>query len=158
MKDWKEEFIKLLKAGIFKTNFEIDGYAYEHNLPISDVWQCFLEYEDDCLIEQSIGTPCEGCKYVITSRGWGLATIVVEISLIVMRRRLIMVEISKPLTHFQSCNCCGRYNKCGPGTEQMYKSLCKNIREYVINGMCIRLCEDCARQLRDQLNEILDEK
>lgn len=69
-----------------------------------------------------------------------------------------MIEISKPLTHFQSCNCCGRYNKCGPGTEQMYKSLCKNIREYVINGMCIRLCEDCARQLRDQLNEILDEK
>ena len=40
-----------------------------------------------------------------------------------------MIEISKPLVHFQSCSCCGRYNKRGPGTEQMYKSLCKNIRE-----------------------------
>ena len=79
-----------------------------------------------------------------------------------------MIEISKPLVHFKSCNCCGRYNKRGPGTEQMYKSLCKNIREYTIResssssvfGVAarIRLCEDCARQLRDQLNEILDEE
>ena len=22
-----------------------------------------------------------------------------------------MIEISKPLEYFQSCNCCGRYNK-----------------------------------------------
>ena len=74
-----------------------------------------------------------------------------------------MIEISKQLVHFQSCNCCGRYNKRGPGTEMMYKSLCKNIREYDVKttlgtGMRIRLCEDCARQLRDQLNEILGEK
>lgn len=73
-----------------------------------------------------------------------------------------MIEISNPLEYFQSCNCCGRYNKRGPGTEQMYKGLCKNIREYNIKttcsyGMCIRLCEDCARQLRNQLNDILDE-
>ena len=73
-----------------------------------------------------------------------------------------MIEISKPLEYFQSCNCCGRYNKRGPGTEQMYKSLCKNIREYDVKAalgtsMRIRLCEDCAKQLRDQLNKILDE-
>ena len=73
-----------------------------------------------------------------------------------------MIEISKSLVHFQSCNCCGRYNKRGPGTEQMYKSLCKNIREYDVKtalgtSMRICLCEDCAKQLRDQLNKILDE-
>ena len=74
-----------------------------------------------------------------------------------------MIEISEPLVHFQSCSCCARYNKRGPGTEQRYKSLCKNIREYDVKttfgtGMRIRLCEECARQLRDQLNEILGEK
>lgn len=62
--NWKEEFIKLLEAGTFRTNSEIDAYAYEHNLSIADVWQCFAEYKDDCLIKESIGTPCEGCKYV----------------------------------------------------------------------------------------------
>lgn len=72
-----------------------------------------------------------------------------------------MIEISKPLEYFQSCNCCGRHNRRGPGSEQMYKSLCKNIREYAVKtdfgtGMRIRLCEDCARQLRDQLNKVLD--
>lgn len=73
-----------------------------------------------------------------------------------------MIEISKPLVHFQICSCCGRYNKRGPGTEQMYKSLCKNIREYDVKSAFgissrIRLCEDCAKKLRDQLNKILDE-
>lgn len=73
-----------------------------------------------------------------------------------------MIEISKPLEYFQSCNCCGRYNKRGPGTEQMYKSLCRNIRDYDIKTdaeVCTRihLCEDCARQLKNQLNDILDE-
>lgn len=79
-----------------------------------------------------------------------------------------MIEISKPLEYFQSCNCCGRYNKRGPGTEQMYKSLCKDIREYTIRESSlssgfvaatrIRLCEDCAKQFRDQLNGILEDK
>lgn len=73
-----------------------------------------------------------------------------------------MIEISKPLVHFQSCDCCGRYNKRGLGTEMMYRSICKNIREYNIKtapGVCTRihLCEDCAKQLRGQLNMILDE-
>ena len=62
--NWKEEFVKLLEAGTFKTNSEIDDYADEHNLPAADVWQCVAEYRDDCLIKQAIGTPCEGCKYV----------------------------------------------------------------------------------------------
>ena len=62
--NWKEEFIKLLEAETFKTDSEIDDYADENNLPAADVWQCFAEYRDDCLIKQSIGTPCEGCKYV----------------------------------------------------------------------------------------------
>ena len=66
------------------------------------------------------------------------------------------IEISEPIEEFQSCNACGRYNKRGPGPEQMYKSLCKNIRSYTIGGMRIRLCEDCARELRDQLNELLE--
>ena len=60
----KEEFIKLLEEQTFKTNSEIDDYADEHNLPAARVWQWFSEYGDDCLIKQSIGTPCEGCKYV----------------------------------------------------------------------------------------------
>lgn len=73
-----------------------------------------------------------------------------------------MIEISKPLVHFQICSCCGRYNERGPGTEQMYKSLCKNIREYDVKSAFgiisrIRLCEDCAKKLRDQLNKVLDE-
>lgn len=68
--NWKEEFIKLLEAGTFKTNSEIDDYADEHNLPVADVWQCFAEYRDDCLIKQSIGTPCEGCKYVTRIEGF----------------------------------------------------------------------------------------
>lgn len=68
-----------------------------------------------------------------------------------------MIEISGPIEEFQSCNACGRYNKRGPGPEQMYKSLCKNIRRYTLyNGLCIRLCEDCARELRNQLNELLE--
>lgn len=68
-----------------------------------------------------------------------------------------MIEISEPIEYFQSCNACGRYNKRGPGTEQMYKSLCKNIRTYIFyDRTCIRLCEDCARELRDQLNELLE--
>ena len=62
--NWKEEFIKLLEAQTFKTNSEIDDYADEHNLPAAKVWQWFSEYRNDCLIKQSIGTPCEGCKYV----------------------------------------------------------------------------------------------
>ena len=48
--NWKEEFIKLLEAGAFKTDSEIDDYADEHNLPAADVWQCFAEYRDDYLI------------------------------------------------------------------------------------------------------------
>lgn len=60
----KEEFIKLLEAQTFKTNSEIDDYADEHNLSAATVWQWFSEYRDDCLIKQSIGTQCEGCKYV----------------------------------------------------------------------------------------------
>ena len=67
-----------------------------------------------------------------------------------------MIKISEPIEEFQSCNACSRYNKRGLGPEQMYKSLCKNIRGYVIGGMCVRLCEDCARELRDQLNELLE--
>lgn len=67
-----------------------------------------------------------------------------------------MIEISEPIKEFQSCNACGRYNKRGSGPEQMYKSLCKNIRGCVIGGTCIRLCEDCARELGDQLNELLE--
>ena len=67
-----------------------------------------------------------------------------------------MIKISEPIEEFQSCNACGRYNKRGFGPEQMYRSLCKNIRGYVIGGMCVRLCEDCARELRDQLNELLE--
>lgn len=67
--DWKEEFIRLLKTGSFKTDSDIDDYADEHNLPIADVWQCFAEYRYECLIEQSIGTPCEGCKYVTQIEG-----------------------------------------------------------------------------------------
>ena len=66
----KEEFIKLLKAGTFKANSEIDGYADEHNLPAAEVWQWFSEYRDDCLIKQSIGTQCEGCKYVTRIEGF----------------------------------------------------------------------------------------
>lgn len=66
------------------------------------------------------------------------------------------IKISEPIEEFQSCNACGRYNKRGSGPEQMYKSLCRNIRSYVIGGMCIRLCEDCARELKDQLNELLE--
>lgn len=61
---WKEEFIRLLKTETFKTSSEIDDYADEHNLSVADVWQCFAEYRDGRLIEQSVGTPCEGCKYV----------------------------------------------------------------------------------------------
>lgn len=66
----KEEFIKLLEAQTFKTNSEIDDYADEHNLPATEVWQWFSEYRDDCLIKQSIGTPCEGCKYVTRVEGF----------------------------------------------------------------------------------------
>ena len=61
---WEEEFIKLLEAGAFKTDSEIDDYAYEHNLSVLDVWRCFTEHRKNCLVKQSIGTPCEGCKYV----------------------------------------------------------------------------------------------
>ena len=67
-----------------------------------------------------------------------------------------MIKISEPIEEFQSCNACNRYNKRGFGPEQMYRSLCKNIRGYVIGGMYVRLCEDCARELRDQLNELLE--
>lgn len=67
------------------------------------------------------------------------------------------IKIGEPIEEFQSCNGCGRYNKCGSGPERMYKSLCKNIRRYTLyDGTCIRLCEDCARELRDQLNELLE--
>lgn len=68
--NWKEEFIKLLEAGNFKTDSEIDDYADEHNLPISAVWQWFSDYRNECLIKQSIGTPCEGCKYVTQTEGF----------------------------------------------------------------------------------------
>ena len=68
-----------------------------------------------------------------------------------------MIEISEPIEYFQSCNACGRYNKRGPGVEAMYKSLCKNIRTYIFyDRTCVRLCEDCARELRDRLNELLE--
>lgn len=67
--NWKEEFIKLLEAGTFETDSEIDDYADEHSLPAADVWQCFAEYRDDCLVKQSIGTPCEGCRYVTQIEG-----------------------------------------------------------------------------------------
>ena len=68
-----------------------------------------------------------------------------------------MIDITKPIEEFQSCNACSRYNKRGPGPEQMYKSFCKNIRSYTVGGtMRIRLCEDCARELRNQLNKLLE--
>lgn len=65
----KEEFIKLLEEQAFKTNSEIDDYADEHKLPAAKVWQWFAEYRGACLIKQSIGTPCEGCKYVTQIEG-----------------------------------------------------------------------------------------
>ena len=65
----KEEFIKLLESGAFKTNSEIDDYADDHNLSVLEVWQWFSEYRDDYLIKQSIGTPCESCKYVTQIEG-----------------------------------------------------------------------------------------
>ena len=68
--DWKEEFIRLLKTETFKTNSEIDFFAYEHNLSVAKVWQWFSEYRDECLVKQSIGTPCEGCKYVTRIEGF----------------------------------------------------------------------------------------
>lgn len=74
-----------------------------------------------------------------------------------MERSRITIEIGEPIKEFHSCNGCGRYNKRGPGPEQMYKSLCKNIRTYIFyDRTCIRLCEDCARELRDRLNELLE--
>lgn len=67
------------------------------------------------------------------------------------------IKIGEPIEEFQSCNGCGRYNKRGSGPERMYKSLCKNIRRYTLyDGTHIRLCEDCARELRDRLNELLE--
>ena len=56
--NWKEEFIRLL-----------DDYADEHDLPAAEVLQWFSKYRDKCLIKQSIGTPCEGCKYVTRIEG-----------------------------------------------------------------------------------------
>lgn len=57
------------------------------------------------------------------------------------------------------CDCCGRYNKETPWIKE---ELCKNIIACnLIDGRNIhrfKLCEDCARQLRNQLNEILDEE
>ena len=35
--NWKEEFIKLLESGAFKTNSEIDDYADGHNLSVLEV-------------------------------------------------------------------------------------------------------------------------
>ena len=67
--NWKGEFIKLLESGAFKTDSEIDDYADDHNLSVLEVWQWFAEYRDACLIKQSIGTPCEGCKYVTQIEG-----------------------------------------------------------------------------------------
>ena len=55
--NWKEEFVRLLESSKISTDFEIDNYANEHNLSIADVWQCYAEYKDNCLIKQSIGTP-----------------------------------------------------------------------------------------------------
>ena len=46
--NWKEEFIKLLESGVFKTNSEIDDYADDHNLSVLEVWQWFAEYRDAC--------------------------------------------------------------------------------------------------------------
>ncbi len=68
--NWKEEFIKLLEADKISTDSEIDDYADEHNLSAADVWHCYAEYRDDCLIKQSIGTPCEGCRYVTRIGGF----------------------------------------------------------------------------------------
>ncbi len=34
--NWKEEFIKLLEAGTFETASDIDDYADEHNLPVTE--------------------------------------------------------------------------------------------------------------------------
>ena len=67
--NWKEEFIKLLGAGAFKTDSGIEDYADDHSLPTAEVWRWFSEYRDACLIKQSIGTPCEGCKYVTQIEG-----------------------------------------------------------------------------------------
>ena len=62
--DWKEEFVRLLESSQISTDSEIDDYADEHSLSAAEVWQCYAEYKEDCLIKQSIGTPCEGCKHV----------------------------------------------------------------------------------------------
>ena len=62
--NWKEEFIKLLEAGAFKTDSEIDDYADQHDLPASDVSQYYAKYRDDYKLKQKIGTPCEACNYI----------------------------------------------------------------------------------------------
>ena len=46
--NWKEEFIKLLKAERFETGCEIDEDADEHNWPAADGWRCCAEYTEDC--------------------------------------------------------------------------------------------------------------
>ena len=46
----KEEFIKLLEVGAFKTDSGIEDYADDHSLPTAKVWRWFSEYRDACLI------------------------------------------------------------------------------------------------------------
>lgn len=68
-----------------------------------------------------------------------------------------MIKVSKE-TGFSSCNVCGRYNQepnFDPGTKT---KLCGDVYSYLLTCVEIRLCDECAKELRDLLNKQLRRK
>lgn len=64
MEDWKKKFKKKYDNNEFFTASYIYDFIDYNNVSGEEVFEYYNELIDTKLIKESLGTPCEGCKYV----------------------------------------------------------------------------------------------
>lgn len=64
MEDWKKKFKKKYDNNEFRTASYIYDFIDANNVSGGEVLEYYNELIDARLIKESLGTPCEGCKYV----------------------------------------------------------------------------------------------
>lgn len=64
MEDWKKKFKKKYDNNEFRTASYIYDFIDDNDVSAEEVFEYYNELIDARLIKESIGTSCEGCKYV----------------------------------------------------------------------------------------------
>lgn len=64
MKDWKKRFKGKYDRNEFFTASYIYDFIDDNDVSAEEVFEYYNELINARLIKESLGTPCEGCKYV----------------------------------------------------------------------------------------------